>query len=191
MSRNDWDQHLPRFLQPPPILCDLPRHSERLLRPRYAALFFLAALILVPWTVGLFLTLPSSAEAARWNTAWGGFDALLILVFAGCAIRIMRLSPRSAAVTAAAAALLVTDAWFDIMLAPTTRDLVAAVLMAALVELPLAALCLRTSFRVLNVLEQARPYLRQAGFTIEQGRLVPPPDWEERIRERPTVRRDA
>ena len=41
----------------------------------------------------------------------------------------------------AAAALLVADAWFDVVTAPDPTALIAALAMAVLVELPLAATC--------------------------------------------------
>ncbi|WP_051943137.1 hypothetical protein [Streptacidiphilus rugosus] len=178
-----WESRLPRFLRPPAFLASAlegREHSERVVRPRLALIYFCSALVLVPWTVFLFLTLPGRERAAHWDVAWGGFDAILIVVFTGCAVRILRLSPRSALVTAVAGALLVTDAWFDVMLSSTGGELAAALLMALLVELPLAALCFRTSLRVLSLLEQARPYLRDLGFTVQNGRLLPPPDWPER-----------
>ncbi|AUG76463.1 hypothetical protein CFP65_1575 [Kitasatospora sp. MMS16-BH015] len=176
VSRGGWEQRLPAFLHPPALLRDrVGLAGERVVTPRLALLFAGAAALLLPWTVTLFLTLPAREQAQRWNIAWGGFDALLILVFTGAAVRILRLSPKSAFVNAAAATLLVVDAWFDIMTAPTTSELVQALLMAALVELPMAALCARTALRVLSLLEQARPYLVEAGFTVHNGRLVPPP----------------
>jgi hypothetical protein len=180
MGTEHWERRLPRFLQPPAFLTSALEHSERVVRPRLALLYFCAAVGLVPWTVLLFLTLPGRERAAHWDIAWGGFDALLIIIFTGCAVRILRLSPRSAAVTAVAGTLLVTDAWFDVMLAATSQDTVVALLMACLVELPLAALCFRTCFRVLSLLEQARPYLRDLGFTVHDGRLVPPEGWPQR-----------
>jgi hypothetical protein len=185
-----WERRLPGFLQPPAILASALGHSERVVRPRLALLYFVSAIVLVPWTVLLFLILPGRERAAHWDVAWGGFDALLIIVFTGCAVRILRLSPRSAVVTAVAGTLLVTDAWFDVMLAATTRDVVIALLMAFLVELPMAALCFRTCFRVLSLLEQARPYLRDLGFTVHNGRLVPPeerqsPQGREELRDKP------
>ncbi|WP_441246765.1 hypothetical protein [Kitasatospora sp. McL0602] len=171
-----WDQRLPRFLHPPALLEDRARlHSERVVTPRLALLFLGAAAVLLPWTVLLFLTLPAHQQAQRWNIAWGGFDALLIVVFTGAAVRILRLSPRGVLVNSAAATLLVVDAWFDVMTAPTTGELVQALLMAGLVELPMAVVCARTALRVVSLLEQARPYLVEAGFTIQGGRLTPPP----------------
>jgi hypothetical protein len=158
-----------------------PDHSERVVTPGLALFFLAAAAVLVPWTVILFLTLPHREDAARWHIAWGGFDTLLILVFASAGIRILRLSPTGALVMASASALLVTDAWFDIMTAPTTGDLIRALVMAGLVELPMAAVCVRAAWRIIGLFNQAKPYLRSAGFTVHHGRLVPPPDWQDRI----------
>ncbi|MFD0258699.1 hypothetical protein ACFVH7_10545 [Kitasatospora indigofera] len=171
-----WEQRLPRFLHPPALLDTPGSSADRVVTPRLALFFLAAAAVLVPWTTWLFLTLPAREQAERWNVAWGGFDALLVLVFAAAAVRILRLSVRSAAVNAVAAALLVVDAWFDVMLAPAA-ELPVALLMAVLVELPMAFLCARTSLRVLSLMEQARPYLVAAGFTVRQGRLVPPEGW--------------
>lgn len=144
---------------------------------QFAVLYLAFAVLLVPWTLFLFISLPDRNVSHWWSVTWGGFDVLLVIVFVGCAYRILRLSPLTASVSAAAAALLVTDAWFDITLAGSRRDFWIAVAMAALVELPVAALCVRTSWRVVHILDQARPYLRAAGFRVERGTLVPPPDW--------------
>ena len=111
--------------------------------PRWAApLFALAAVVLVPWVVLLVRFLPSDERAANWDVAWGGFDSVLALALLAAAITAWRRSPWLPAAAAAAAALLVVDAWFDILTSPTTADRVTAVAEAALVELPLAVLCL-------------------------------------------------
>ena len=67
------------------------------------------------------------------------------------------------------------DAWFDILTSRTSSDILQAVLLAVLVELPLAALCFWMAVNMAHAVEVARPYLRAAGFTIERNRLVPPP----------------
>lgn len=168
---------LPGFLRPVSMLGEDPSQEEHLFSHRHAAFFLAAALLLVPWTIWLFFALPSRDETRHWNTAWSGFDTLLIVVFLGCALRMMRLSPRTSLVAAAAGALLVTDAWFDVMLSNGRTQLLEALTMALLVELPMAALCFRTSYRALSLFDQARPYLRSAGFRVQNGRLVPPVDW--------------
>lgn len=172
----------PRFLQPRGVLGGEQGHDERLFTHRRAAFFLAAAALMVPWTIWLFLTLPSRSEAAHWNLAWSGFDTLLIVTFVGCAVRMMHLSPLTSLVAAAAGTLLVTDAWFDIMLADDRMEVLVAAAMGVLVELPMAAICFRTSYKVLRVLDQAKPFLHDAGFRIERGRLVPPADWPPRQR---------
>ncbi|WNM32507.1 hypothetical protein RKE30_19850 [Streptomyces sp. Li-HN-5-11] len=179
-ERRTWDERLPRFLHPPALLDTRQAPAEHVVSPRLALFFIAAAAVLIPWTVLLFATLPTRQQAARWDIAWGGFDALLILTFTGVAVRILRLSVKTVVVTSVAAALLVVDAWFDIMTAPTGNALTEALVMAGLVELPIAVLCIRTSLRLLSLMEQARPYLIEAGFTIHRGKLVPPDDWNTR-----------
>lgn len=144
---------------------------------RHAGLYLASAAVLVPWTIFLFATLPDRNVSHWWSVTWGGFDALLVVVFVGCAYRILRLSPLTAVVCAAASALLLTDAWFDITLAGSQDDFLGAIALAVLVEIPMAIFCLRTSVRVARIFDQARPYLSAAGFRVEQGRLVPPDDW--------------
>ena len=60
------------------------------------------------------------------------------------------------------------------MTSSTTAELVQASLEAALVELPLAALCFWMAINLARAVEVARPFLRAAGFKIEGNRLVPP-----------------
>jgi hypothetical protein len=62
------------------------------------------------------------------------------------------------------------------MTSSTTAELVQAALEAALVELPLAALCFWMAINLARAVEVARPFLRAAGFKIEGNRLVPPDD---------------
>ncbi|MDQ6810884.1 MAG: hypothetical protein M3Z95_03165, partial [Actinomycetota bacterium] len=58
----------------------------------------------------------------------------------------------------------------------TTGELVQAGAEAALVELPLAALCFWMASNLARAVEVARPYLQAAGFRVESNRLVPPED---------------
>jgi hypothetical protein len=53
---------------------------------------------------------------------------------------------------------------------------VRAALEAALVELPLAALCFWMAINLARAVEVARPFLRAARFKIEDNRLRPPED---------------
>ena len=86
----------------------------------------------------------------------------------------VRRSPYAEVAAAISGTLLVCDAWFDVLTSRTTGELVQASVEAALVELPLAALCFWMATNLARAVEVARPFLRAAGFRIEGNRLVPP-----------------
>ena len=112
--------------------------------PRWVVpLYGSAAIVLVPWVVLLVRALPSAHRSAHWDVAWGGFDVGLALLLLAVAVAAWRRSPWLEGAATAAATLLFVDAWFDVLTASTHRELVVALLEAALVELPLALLCLR------------------------------------------------
>ena len=104
-------------------------------------LFGVLAVLLVPWTAYVFVTLPPHARAENYDLAWGGFDVGLVALMGLTAIAAVRQSPWLGAVAGGTATVLVTDAWFDVVTAPTTGDRWIASAMAVLVELPLALLC--------------------------------------------------
>ena len=107
----------------------------------------------MPWIVFLAGSLPSTHAAAHWDIAWGGFDIGLALVLLGVAVAAWRRSPWLEGISTAGAALLLVDAWFDILTSSTNVELGVAIVEAVLVELPLAALCLliaRDAERVLR-----------------------------------------
>jgi hypothetical protein len=105
-------------------------------------LFAAAAFILVPWIVFLVRGLPSDHRSAHWDVAWGGFDAALALLLIGVALAAWRRSPWLEGAATAAATLLFVDAWFDILTSSSRSELITAIIEAALIELPIAVLCL-------------------------------------------------
>ena len=124
--------------------------------PRLIAPFFaLAGLVLIPWTVWLTLSLPARHETENWRTVWAGFDAALAAALLATAICALRRSPWLAPVAAAAGTLLCVDAWFDITLEFGGRHLYSAVLEAALLELPLAAICFWVALDVERAVEHS------------------------------------
>jgi hypothetical protein len=90
----------------------------------------------------LIAALPSSHRSAHWDVAWAGFDVVLALLLLAVAATAWWRSPWLEGAASATAALLFVDAWFDVLTSSTRTELVVAVLEAALVELPMAALCL-------------------------------------------------
>ena len=117
------------------------------------ALTLLAALM-VPWTAYLFMALPRSQRAAHYDLAWGGFDLGLVTLLAATATAAVRRSRWLAVAATATATMLVVDAWFDVMTSPRPRDLLAAVAMALLVELPLAGVCVWLAVSGQSLLER-------------------------------------
>jgi hypothetical protein len=104
--------------------------------------FALAAVLLFPWVVLLAVLLPSTHQSAHWDVAWAGFDVMLALLLLTVAITAWRRSPWLEGAATATATLLFADAWFDVLTASTRTEFVAALTEAALVELPLAIVCL-------------------------------------------------
>jgi hypothetical protein len=102
--------------------------------------FGLFSLILLPWTIYLGFSLPSRQLSSHYDIAWAGFDVLLMVALASTGYFALRRSRYLAPAATATATLLVVDAWFDVMTSPPGQILESVVL-AALIELPLAALC--------------------------------------------------
>ncbi|MGI8881836.1 MAG: hypothetical protein ACR2KJ_15285 [Jatrophihabitans sp.] len=101
----------------------------------------LCTVLFVPWIIYLAIQLPDRARTAHYQLMWVGFDIGMWAVLAGLAIAAIRRSTWTEPLAVCAATLLVTDAWFDIVTSDSRTELAAAVLSAALLELPAAAIC--------------------------------------------------
>ncbi len=109
--------------------------------------------MLVPWTVYLGLTLPAHQFSRHYNIAWVGYDVMEMLALGATGYFALRHSRYLALTSAAAATLLVVDAWFDIMTSPR-HQILQAVVLAVLVELPLAAVCGWLSYHTEHLAER-------------------------------------
>lgn len=112
--------------------------------PLYAAL----AVLLIPWIAYLRVTLPSHVINRHYNLSWVGFDILLLLALSRTAWLAFRRRRQVELPAVMTATLLIVDAWFDITTARPGWPFVEAILLAALVEFPLAALCVALTHRV-------------------------------------------
>jgi hypothetical protein len=149
--------------------------DKRSLVPAWIApAFLVCAVVLIPWTALLFLTLPPHYAANHWWLAWGGFDLALGVSLAATAVATLRRSPFGEIAAAITGTLLVCDAWFDVLTSRGTTDVVQALVGAFVIELPLAFLCFWIARNIARAMEVARPYLLAAGFTIRDRKLVPP-----------------
>ena len=114
---------------------------------RFAALVFGAAgIALLPWTVWLSASLPPHHRSANWDIAWSGFDSALAVLFLATAFAAWRRRAWLPTVAAATGALLLADAWFDVVLESRSDDRAVALVEAFAAELPLAALCFAVAY---------------------------------------------
>ena len=143
-----------------------------------APAFLLCAVMLIPWTALLFLTLPRHYSANHWHVAWGGFDIALAVALTSTAVLTLRRSPLAEIAATVTGTLLVCDAWFDVLTSHGSGNVAQALAEALLLELPLAALCFWIARNFAHALESARPFLQAAGFRIRDRKLVPPTDAE-------------
>jgi hypothetical protein len=111
--------------------------------PRWAALLLGGtAIVLVPWTLYLSYTLPAHHVTNHWDLAWSGFDVGLATALVLTAIGVVRNAPWLEAAAGVSTVLLVTDAWFDIVLAHGAGERLEAIALACVAEIPLALFCL-------------------------------------------------
>jgi hypothetical protein len=108
-----------------------------------AVFLLVAALALVPWIGWLAASLPCSYRSQHWGIAWAGFDAGLAFVLGLTGFAALRRAPWLEQAAVAAAALLVADAWFDVVTSRGAGAITVAVAEALAIELPIAAFCLR------------------------------------------------
>ena len=141
---------------PPP---DEPRDIPSWIAPLFAIL----AGITIPWAAYLAVVLPRHVEARHYRGAWVGFDIGLIAVLLLTAYLAWRGNRLVALAATATATMLVVDAWFDVMSAPSRREMISALALAFLVELPLAVLCVWLALHVAElVARRMRQLVRRA-----------------------------
>jgi hypothetical protein len=116
--------------------------------------FLLLAGILAAWTVVLGSTLPNKGVLAHQDVVWVGFDVGLLVGLVAIAWTALRCSGFLPLAAAATAALLVMDAWFDVIGSASDGEVLEAVVMAVLVELPLSGICWWVAWHAQTVLEQ-------------------------------------
>ncbi|HEY4397722.1 MAG TPA: hypothetical protein VGO28_08615 [Acidimicrobiia bacterium] len=129
-----------------------PTPSARRRRVEVLTVATVGALVLVPWIAYLVGTLPQLHTSHGWRVAWVGFDVALVAALAATAWCTLKRRQAVLMVLLVSGVLLVCDAWFDVVLSWGSSELVASILTAALVELPLAVLFFATYHRLLRAL---------------------------------------
>lgn len=135
-------------------------------RPVVPVFLAAAALFLAPWTAWLASSLPCRQLARHWNVAWVGFDTALAAALALTGVAALRHAAWLDRAAVAAATLLATDAWFDIVTSQSGSAVALAAVEAVAVELPVALLCIWVAQR--STTHAARGH-RGLGPTTEQG----------------------
>lgn len=103
--------------------------------------------MLIPWIGVLAARIPFlTGGPSTGNGAWIGLDMLETVSLMATGLLLRRRDRRVCLAAAATAALLCTDAWFDLMTA-TAAQLPYSIAMAGGAELPIAALCVRIVLR--------------------------------------------
>ena len=115
--------------------------------------FGILALGTVPWVIFLAVTLPRHATFAHYRGVWVGFDTGLVVVLAMTAYLAWRARPHVALSATAAATMLLVDAWFDVLTTPRGHGWLMSVVLAGLIELPLASICLWIALHASVVIE--------------------------------------
>ena len=119
-----------------------PGGGSRGTRRRWAGVFFGAlGVLLVPWAFWLGYSLPSRQVAHHWDLAWAGFDIVLSLALLGTSFALLTGRAVGRSFAAATGALLLADAWFDVVTSAGGRDRWLALVFAVLGEIPIAGLC--------------------------------------------------
>ncbi len=136
---------------------------------------------LVPWSLHLARTLPPSAEASHWALAWTGLDLAEAVTAGSTAWLLVRGDRRASLAATALAALLCTDAWFDVCTSARGHDRATAVALAVLLEVPLAVAAVHLAVRLHDRSDDGGQ--RDAGDRRGDGQGQP----TERVHERQAV----
>ncbi len=141
------------------------------LRGWVVVVFAAIGLGLLPWTLWLSESLKPHHLTNQWDLAWSGFDTVLALVFLATAFAAYRRSTWVGALAAALGTLLLTDAWFDIVLESHSDERRKAVMLAVFAEIPMAIFCFWIAYRVERFIAKGL-HLAPAGERAPEGDLV-------------------
>jgi hypothetical protein len=128
------------------------RPSRSARRRRVVLLIILACCVaLAVWTGVLAVTLPRYYRSGDWRGAWVGFDIALLAALAVTGWAAWRGRQVLIVCLVVLATLLLSDAWFDVVLDLRTPGFQVSLLSAVFVEVPLAALAIAAARRLLRL----------------------------------------
>jgi hypothetical protein len=127
----------------------VPIAQARRIRWGWLGIMIGGTLVLIPWVVYLSFALPDDYLVHDWTATWVGFDLLLLALMAATVVFGMLRRQVMLLTAFATGILLVCDAWFDLMTAGS-GDFWVSVLTAALGDLPLAAVLITGTLRLIR-----------------------------------------
>jgi hypothetical protein len=105
---------------------------------RTAFMYIVFALVLLPWTLYLAQSLPTQHLTIHWDISWIGLDIALLFALVATGV-LSYFQSRWIVITATMlGSLLLLDAWFDILGQKGGDDLRQSVMLAILIEIPIA-----------------------------------------------------
>jgi hypothetical protein len=124
-----------------------------------APTFIFCSVVLIPWIVYLGFSLPARQVSHHNDIAWVGYDVFELIALGATGYLALRRSRYLALPAASAATLLICDAWFDI-LTSSGHQIAESVLLAVVIELPLASVCAWLSFHTERLAERQVSVMR-------------------------------
>ncbi len=162
-------------------LVERPTPGSGLVRRRRVTLIAtaLGAVVLLPWIAYLAASLPLAQSGGAWRVAWVGFDVVLAAVLTATAWLGLRRRQVAILGLLVSATMLLTDAWFDVLLSFHTSEQWGAILSALLIELPFALLLGTSAISILRrssaTVARLRGHLGPPESIWKQQFLVSPP----------------
>jgi hypothetical protein len=127
----------------------VPIAQARRIRWGWLGIMIGGTLVLIPWVVYLSFALPDDYLVHDWTATWVGFDLLLLALMAATVVFGMLRRQVMLLTAFATGILLVCDAWFDLMTAGS-GDFWVSVLTAVLGDLPVAAVLITGTLRLIR-----------------------------------------
>lgn len=144
--------------------------------PRWIGhVFFGLGVLTVPWVLYLAMTLPERSGTGHYRLAWVGFDLALVACLIRTGVSAWRGHDSVAVPATATATLLMVDVWFDVLTSQGRAEVAEAMLLAAVVELPLAAACIWLAAHAEAVrADRLRFWQRRTALAVARADAVAP-----------------